>query len=61
MFSSTPKLSPQKKLVEIDQQLSEIPIYQHVLRNDLREEKKKLVAQVKAKEKESQNTLEGIQ
>lgn len=48
MFSVV-KVSPQIRIVEIDENLSETPAYQYVLRKELKEEKNKLLDQLKAK------------
>jgi hypothetical protein len=39
----------QQRLADIDKELSEIPIYQYVLRQDLKDEKKNILEQLKEK------------
>ena len=54
MFSSNePKVSLEVRIVEITKELSETLVYLYVKRNDLKEEKKNLLAKIKEKEKVS--------
>ena len=57
MFCSKfPKISSKIRIVEIDKELYETPVYHYMKRKDLKDEKINLLARIKSKEKVSDET-----
>ena len=53
LSSNPPKVSSEFRIVEIDKELSESLVHQYIKRQDLKDEKRKLLTRIKSKEKVS--------
>ena len=61
MFSfNPPKVSSEFRIAEIDKELSETPVYQYMKRQDLQDERRKLLTRIKAKEKFSEEKEKSV-